>query len=154
MKQLEARMALADEKGDKFSSASGEKSKRVKPPTERRRRAGEDKHSPLPSHESQRHFQSESIVVVLAVMYPIVLPQLVEADTQVDPVPLPPGLVTGRKSVDLVFYDPLSSSRNGDAVPQAAKYRRNSEGGGNINRSEAQKAVVRDLALLYLGKRR
>jgi hypothetical protein len=65
------------------------------------------------------------VVVVLGVTYPRVLPQLVEADTHLDLVPLPPGLVLGRKSVDVIFYDPLSSSRNGEEVPQVPKYRRN-----------------------------
>jgi hypothetical protein len=125
----------------------------VKPFTERRQCADEDERSPLPSPESQAHFQSESVVVVVGVMYPSVLPQLVEAN-HLDLVPLPPGLVTGRKSVDVVFFDPLSSSRNGDEVPQPANDRRNSKGGGHVNRREAQKAVARDLALLWLGKRR
>src|SRR3954470_24987514 len=91
-----------------FPSASGYRSETVKPPTERHQRADEDKRFPLPSPESQRHFPSASAVVVLGVMYPSVLPQLVEAGTQLDLVPLPRGSVTGRKSADVVFYDPLS----------------------------------------------
>lgn len=126
----------------------------MKPLTEKRRCADEDKRSPLPSPESQPHFQSESVVVVLGVIYPSVVPQLVKTNAHLDLVPVPPGSVTGRKSVDVVFYDPLSSSRNGDEVPQPANYRRKSKGDGRVNRREAQKAVARDLALLSVGKRR
>jgi hypothetical protein len=155
MKQLEARKSLAAfEKGGEFPSGSGERSETVKPLPEGCLSADENKPCPLPSSGPPRHFQSESVVVVLGVMYPsVVLPQLVEANTHLDLVPLPPGLSTRRQSVDVIFYDPLSSSRNGDEVPQAAKYRRNSKGDGLVNRTEAQKAVARDLALLSLKTR-
>lgn len=125
----------------------------MKPLTKGRQCADEDKRSPLPSIGSPQHFQPESVVVVLGVMYPSVFPQLVESNTHPDLVPLPPGLIAGRQSMDVVFYDPLSSSRNGDEVPRAARYRRNFKGDGHVNRTEAQKAVARDLALLSLGKR-
>jgi hypothetical protein len=92
-------------------------------------------------------------VVVLGVLYPSVLPQLVAASTHLDLVLLPPGLTPDRQSMDVVFYDPLSSSWNGDEVSVAAKYRRKSKGDGYANRTHAQNAVARDLALLCLGKR-
>lgn len=114
--------------------------------TERRQCADEDKRSPLPNPGSPQHFQSESVVVVLGVMYPSALPQLVKANTHLDLIPLPPDSVTGRQSVDVVFYDPLSSSKNGEEVPQTAKYERSSKGDGHVHRTEAQKTVARDLA--------
>jgi hypothetical protein len=98
-------------------------------------------------------FPSESVMVVLGVLYPSVLPQHVAASTHLDLVLLPPALTVGRQSMDVVFYDPLSSSWNGDEVPLAAKYRRKSKGDGYANRTQAQNAVARDLALLRLGKR-
>jgi hypothetical protein len=116
--------------------------------------ADDDKRSPFPSPPSPQHFRPESVVIVLGVMYPSVLPQLVEANTHLDLVPQPPGLVAGRQSEDVVFYHPLSSSRNGYEIPHTARNRRNSEGEGRIHRAEARKAVARDLALLQLGKRR
>lgn len=125
----------------------------MKPPTESRQYAGGDKRSPLPRPGPAQHFQPESVVVVLGVMYPSVLPPLVAASTHLDLVLLPPGLTTGRQSMDVVFYDPLSPSRNGDEVPLVPKYRRKPKGDGYVNRTEAQKAVARDLALLSLGKR-
>ena len=97
--------------------------------------------------------QSESVVVVLGVLYPNVIPQPVAAGTHLDLVLLPPGLTAGRQSMDVVFYDPLSSSWNGDEVPLAAKYRRKSKGDGYLNRTQAQNAVARDLTMLRLGKR-
>ena len=106
---------------------------------------------PLRNLGSPQQIQSDSVVVVLGVMYPSVLPQLVEANTHLGLVPLPPGFVGGRQSVDSnVFYDPLSSSRNGDEVPRTATYRRNSKGDGHLSRTESRKTVVRDLALLSL----
>lgn len=122
--------------------------------TQRRQYAGGDKRSPLPGPEPAQHCQPESVVVVLGVMYPSVLPKPVEASTHLDLVLPPPGLTTGRQSVDVVFYDPLSSSWNGDEVPLVPKYRRNSRGDGYLNRNQAQKAVAHDLALLSLGKPR
>jgi hypothetical protein len=56
--------------------------------------------------------------------------------------------------MNVVFYDPLSSRRNGEEVAQAVQYRRNSADDGHIYRREAQKAVARDLAALSLGKGR
>ena len=125
----------------------------MKPITERRQCADRHNTLPLPTPGSPRHFQSESALVVLGVMYPSALPQLVEADAHLDRIGRPPGLV-GRQSVDVVFYDPLSSKRKGEEVPQAAKYGRNTKCDGNVNRTEAQKAVARDLASLSIGKRR
>jgi hypothetical protein len=74
-------------------------------------------------------------------MYPSVLPQLVEANTQLDLVPLPPGLVTDRQSMDVLFYDPLSASRNGDEAVQAVKYQRNSKGDGHENRRKPRRLL-------------
>jgi hypothetical protein len=115
----------------------------------------ENTRSPLWSSGPPRHLQSECVVVVLGVMYPsVVPPQLVEANTHLDLVPLPPpGLSTRRQGPDVIFYDPLASSRDGDEVPIAAKYRRNSKGDGSVDRTEARKAVARDLALLSLKTR-
>ncbi len=141
-----------DRRATSFHPASRERST-VKPPIKGRQCADEDKRSPLPSIGSTQHFQSESVVVVLGVMYPSVFPHLVESNTHPDRVPLPPGLTVGRQSVDVVFYDPLSSIRNGEEVPRAARYGWNSKGDGHVSRTEAQKAVARDLALLLLGKR-
>ncbi|TLM80770.1 hypothetical protein [Pseudarthrobacter sp. NamE5] len=153
--QLEARKSLAaDEKGDELSFNDWRRSKTVEPLTEIRQSADENRRSPFPSSRSPQDFQSESVVVVLGVMYPSVLPQLIEANTRLDLIPLPPGLVTGQQSVGVVFYDPLSPSRNGYELSQTAKYQKNPEGHGHVNRAEARKAVARDLALLSLGKRR
>lgn len=95
-----------------------------------------------------QHFQSYSVVVVLGVIYPTVLPRLVEAATHPDQVPLPPGLDSRRRSTHLVFYDPLSSRRTGEEVRQTPKYPSNSKGVNYVDRIKAQKAVARDLALL------
>jgi hypothetical protein len=125
----------------------------MKPLTQRWQYAGENKRSPFPSPGRARNFQPESVVVVLGVMYPSVLPQLVDASTQLD-LPLPrPGFDTGRQSEDIFFYDPLSSKGNGDEAPLAPKYRKKHIGAGYVNRAEAQKALARDLALLSLRKR-
>lgn len=124
----------------------------MKPLTERRQCADENKRFSLSSPAPQRNQRGETVVVVLGVMYPSVVPQLVEANTHLDLVAVPPVVFTG-KEVNVVFYDPLSASRNGDGVCQAAKYPSNSKGDGYLNRREAQKAVARDLALLSLGKR-
>lgn len=112
--------------------------------TERRQCADDRKRAPLPKLGTTQHFQSEIVVVVLGVMYPTVLPQRVEADIHLDLVPLPPGLAKCQQGQDVVFHDPLSFSTNADAVPKAAKYL--------ANRTEAQKAVAHDLALLSLRK--
>jgi hypothetical protein len=94
--------------------------------------------------EPAQPFQSESVVAVT---------QLVAASTDLDLVLLPPDLTNGRQSMDVVFYDPLSSIWNGDEVLPVAKYRRKSKGDGFANPTEARKAVAHDLALLRLGKR-
>lgn len=47
----------------------------MKPHTQRRQYAGQDKRCPLPSPGQPQHFPSESAVVVLGVMYPSVLPR-------------------------------------------------------------------------------
>jgi hypothetical protein len=126
----------------------------LEPLTKRRQRADEYKHSARTNPGSPQHFQPGSVVVVLGVMYPSVLPQLVEANTCLDLVPLAHGLVTGRQSVDVVFYDPLSSCCNGKEVPRAPEHGRNIKSDGHVKRTEAQKAVARDLALLWAGKRK
>lgn len=118
--------------------------------TETQQYAGGDKCFPRSSPGSARHFRSERVVVVLGVMYPSVLPKLVAASTHRDLVLLPPGLTTDRQSVDVVFYDPLASSWNGDEVPVVPKLRRKSKGDGYVNPREAQEAVAHDLALLSL----
>lgn len=110
--------------------------------------AGDDKCFPRSSPGSARHFGSERVVVVLGVMYPSVLPKLVAASTHRDLVLLPPGLTTDRQSMDVVFYDPLATSWNGDEVPVVPNFRRKSKGDGYVNRREAQEAVAHDLALL------
>lgn len=92
-------------------------------------------------------------MVVLGVMYPSVLPQLVEDGTHRDLALSRPGVGTGRQSVDVLFYDPLTSMGNGDEVPLAPKYRKKHKGAGYVDRTDAQKAVARDLALLSLRKR-
>jgi hypothetical protein len=124
----------------------------VKPLTKRRESADEDKRSPFPSPRSPQHFQPQSVVVVLGVMYPSLLPQPREASAERDPVSLLPGVVAGRQSVDVVFYDPLSSG-GCEELPQGAECRRNSTVDGHVDREEARKALARDLALLSLGKR-
>jgi len=106
----------------------------VKPLTGRQQSADEDTRGPLASPGAQQHFQSDGVVVVLGVMYPTVLPRPDEADTHPDQIPLPPGVDSGRQSVDVVFYDPLSSSRTGDKVRQAPRYPRNSKGDAYISR--------------------
>src|SRR4051794_30894826 len=106
-----------------FHSTSGERCKTVRP-------FMEDKRAPLASPEPPQHFPSDTVVVVLGVMYPTVFPWHVEAGAHPEQVPLPPGLDSGRQSADVVFYDPLSSSRAGDEVHQAPKYPRNSKGDG------------------------
>ena len=126
----------------------------MKPASGRRQSADEDKRSGVPSPRLPRYGRPELVVVVLGVMYPSILPQLVEADTLLDLIPIPPRLRGGRQREDVVFYDPLSSVGDGEDVPQAAKYGRNSKGEGQVNRMEAQKAVARDLALLSIRKRR
>lgn len=55
--------------------------------------------------------------------------------------------------MDVVFYDPLAFSRNGDEALLVPKYRKKPEGDGHLNRAEAHKAAARDLALLSLRKR-
>jgi hypothetical protein len=103
-----------------------------------------------PSLGSPQHFQSGSVVVVLGVMYPSVVSQLVEANTHLDLARLPPGLLTGRQSMDVVFYDPLSASRKRrGSFPWAGKYARNSKGVGHANRMQEQEDVARDLLCLH-----
>jgi hypothetical protein len=126
----------------------------MKPRTQRRQHAGEDKRFPRPCLGPPQHFPSEIVVVVLGVMYPSVLPQPVDATTHLD-LPLPSlGLDTPRQSADVVFHDPLSSQRNGDEASPALKYGKKHKGTGYENRTEAQKAVARDLTLLFLAKTR
>jgi hypothetical protein len=131
-----------------FHSTSGERCKAVRPLIGRQQCADEDAGTSLASPGPPQHFQSDSVVVVLGVMYPTVLPRPVEADTHPDQVPLPPRLDSRRRSTDLVFYDPLSSKRTGDEVRQTPKYPGNSKGVSYVNRIKAQKAVAQDLALL------
>lgn len=119
----------------------------MKPLTQGQQHASLDKR-PLPCTRAPQHLPSESVVVVLAVMYPSVLPRLVAASTHPD-LALPSlGLDTGRQSGDVIFYDPLSSQRNGDEASLASKDRKIHKGSVYENRAEAQKAVARDLTLL------
>lgn len=119
----------------------------MKPLPQRRQHAGEDQGSPSPSPKAR-----ESVVVVLGVMYPGVLPQPADASTSPD-LALPPSLDGGRQSVQIIFYDPLSSERNGDdaLVP---KYREKYKCAGCAKRAEIQKAVALDLAMLSSRRRR
>lgn len=126
----------------------------MKPRTQRRQHAGEDKRSPLPCPGPPQHFPPEIVVVVLGVMYPSVLPQSVDATTHLD-LPLPSlGLDTARQSADVIFHDPLSSQRNGDEASLALKYGKKDKGTGYENHAAAQKAVARDLTLLFLAETR
>jgi hypothetical protein len=93
-------------------------------------------------------FNQKSIVLVLGVMYPSVLQQPGQTDTRLALVPPLLGAVAGRQSAEVVFDDPLSPSRNGDELPNIAKYWRNPRGDIHRDRVEAQKAVARDLSLL------
>jgi uncharacterized membrane protein len=103
-----------------------------------------------PSPGSPQHFESGSVVVVLGVMYPSVVSQLVEANTNLDLARLPPGLLTGRQSMDVVFYDPLTASRKRrGSFSWAAKYAKNSKGLGHANRTKEQGDVARDLVCLH-----
>lgn len=122
------------------------------PLTGGRQSADEDKRPALPSPRSPQGFQSESVVVVLGVLYPSVLSQPGESNHHSDLVPLLPGLVTGRSCVGVVFYDPLSLTDNGCEIP-SLQHRRNSAGDGHEDRAENRKAVARDLALLSFRKR-
>lgn len=125
----------------------------MKPRTQRRQHAGKDKHFPLPCL-GPPHFSSEIVVVVLGVMYPSVLPQPGVATTHLD-LPFPSlGSDTPRQSADVIFYDPLSSQRHGDEVSPAMKYGKKYKGTRYENRVEAQKAVARDLTMLFLAKTR
>lgn len=152
--QLEARKSFAaDEKGYEHSFTEWGKEKTVKPLTESRHGDDEYERSPFPSSGSLQDFRSESIVVFVGVMYPSVLPQLGEANTRPDLVPLPPALATGQQSLTVVFYDPLSPSKNGYELSKAGKYQRNFESLDHVYRAEARKAIARELALLSLGKR-
>lgn len=125
----------------------------MKPSSESQQYCGGDKCSPIPRPGQAEQLQGESVVVVLGVMYPGVLPQRAVASTHLDLVLLPSCLTTGRQSMDVVFYDPLSSTRNGDEALLVPKYRKKPEGSGLLNRAEAHKAVTHDLALLSLRKR-
>ena len=138
--------------GDEFPAIE-EREQTLEPLSERRQRNDKYKHFPVANPGSPQHLQPESVVVVLGVMYPSFLPQFVGASTCLDLLSLTPSLVTGRQSADVVFYDPLSSSGNDKEVPLAPKHGRNFKGDGRVKRTEAQKAVARDLALLSVGKR-
>jgi hypothetical protein len=138
-----------------FNSANAKRSKTGRLPSiEGCTNANQDKLYPVLSPQSSQNLQPETIVVVLGVMYPSLLPQLAKTNPQPEHVPLPPGLVVSRQSVEVVFYDPLSSSRSGDEPHPVAKYRRNFKSLCHPDRAEARKAVASDLALLTLGGRR
>lgn len=121
--------------------------------TQRQQYAGQDKPSSLPSRGPAQHVPSESVVVVLGVMYPSVLPPLVDAGVRLDLAFPTPCLDTGRKTVAVIFYDPLSSKGNGDEAPLGPKERKKYKIAAYGNRAEAQKAIARDLALLSSRKR-
>lgn len=125
----------------------------MRPLTPRQRYGGEDNPSPLPSPGPVQHVPSESVVVVLGVMYPSVLPQLDDASTRLDLALSLPGADTDRKTVAVIFYDPLASKGNGDEAPLGSKERKKYKVAAYGNRAEAQKAVALDLALLALRKR-
>jgi hypothetical protein len=119
----------------------------MKPLPQLPKSADEDKRSSFPSSRLPQHIQSKSVVVVLGVLYPSVLPQRGRTDTCLTLVPPPLG-VAGMQSAGVVFYDPLSPSRNGDELPHIAKYWRNPGRDVHRDRAEARRAVARDLVLL------
>jgi hypothetical protein len=113
---------------------------------------GENESSPPSSPRQAGRFQPESVVVILGVMYPHVLPPPDEG-SQLD-LPLPHlGGNTGRQSGDVIFYDPLSINSHGSDAPLAPKHIKKYPAAGYVNRAEARKAVARDLALLSQQKR-
>jgi hypothetical protein len=124
----------------------------MKPLTQRRKSADKDKRSSFPGSRSPQHVESKSIVV-LGVLYPSALPQPGETDTRLALVPPPLGVIEGRQSAGVVFYDPLSTLRNGDEDPHIAKYWRNPRGNAHTDRAAARKAVARDLTLLLEERR-
>jgi len=120
----------------------------MKPLPQMPRSADKVKRSSFPSSRLPQHIQSKSVVVVvLGVLYPSVLPQRGQTDARHTLVPPPLG-IAGRQNAGVVFYDPLSPSRNGDQLPHIAKYWRNPGRDAHTDRAEARKAVARDLTLL------
>lgn len=124
----------------------------MKPLPQMPKSADEDKRSSFHSSRLPQHIQSKSVVVVLGVLYPSALPQRGQADTRLTLVPPPLG-VAGTQSAGVVFYDPLSPSRNGDGLPRIAKYWRNPGRHVHRDRAEARRAVARDLTLLSKKRR-
>lgn len=124
----------------------------MKRPTQRRQHVRQDKLTPSLVLDHHNNFPSEIVVVVLGVMYPSVLPRPVDATTHLDLLSL--GLDTARQSADVIFHDPLSCQQNGDEASLALKCGKKHKRTGYENRTEAQKAVARDLTLLFVAKTR
>ncbi|WP_159735990.1 hypothetical protein [Arthrobacter sp. 9V] len=78
--------------------------------------------APPVSGLDRRNSSRKVAVVVLGVMYPSVLPQFGEANNQLDLVPLPLGVGAGKQNQQVVFYDPLSPSKNGEEIPLATTW--------------------------------
>ncbi len=122
-----------------------------------RQHSGANGSSPNASPEPAPHRPQELSVVVLGVMYPSAVPQPCKV-TPDDLQHLPLDLATGRRSTDIIFYDPISSKGCGEmarerppisprTVGREAK-RRKTPKGGQVNRTEAIEAVVLELAQL------
>lgn len=123
--------------------------------THRPHAAGEDKHSSFPSPKRDaQHCSSESVVVVLGVLYPSFLPSFVETGTHLDRALLPVGSDAYRQGGNAIFYDPLSDRRIVDEAVLSVEYRKKDTIVGYLDHAKARRAVSRDLALLCLRKHR
>lgn len=101
---------------------------------------------------------------VIGVMFPIAVRQAHEHSPNNWPS-LPPDVTSGRKSTDVIFYDPLSSQGSGNPnkrfdlqatseVFRSSKTRNGLKRGKEVTRTQALEAVARDLAMLAVQKRR
>lgn len=133
-------------------SESGSRWKKMKPSTRNQHRdAIEDSVSSLSDNELILHHPATYCVVVLGVIYPSVVRQPRYHDPLAEPA-LPAGATEMRRSTDIIFYDPLSSSASLESLrakrtaigePSQTSARRT-----DIGRQEAINAVVADLARL------
>lgn len=92
--------------------------------------------------------QPESVVVILGVMCPSILPQPSENDAGLDPALPSSCFDANRQREDVILYDPLSYSIDSGASGPAS--REKLKASGYADRVEAQRILACDLLLLSL----